>query len=1154
MATSIEELAKKFGGAPVTNYEDLAKKFGGSLVTDQEPAPTQRRPAYLEGTDEIRPVTSRAWTKKKTPDVEAPPKLSFSDVVQNDKLFDVASNYLRASGNAPKKDEAREDVVNRFLAEQRFARFNTTFGAVPELSRLVNATPEVKKGIAEGRDLYDKMASAYEEGGQGGFKPVRDVVKAVAADIPLFLGTGAVGAVAGKSALTALTKAATPVAASRAAAAGIGVMEGGLGVAQETTAQRTAQETQRVFGEEPDPLDATRIAAVGLFSAAIGAGVPLVAGKLNRAKVDQQGEALARAIANEKQKVVPTAPDAPMTPVEKALVDPLTENMDQVHDQYMKIYGKELLEMLDPSNALTDAKVRTDMAKAAIRVALRVVQLDDAFKLKPNEQISSALAKVFARLDTIDDVVLEKALNENGVTKQMFAAMSKSTLSEAASLMQEASVAAKAVERMANANPGFDKKIKDLYTYKDDQVDAFNSFDMALRGVREWKAIITSGVDVTARNIENTAYYIPMKSGIQLMEGFAYASGRAFSMAAKGQRAETFKRSMSDTIHETWSVYKYMLNSGVTREVVDNILKTNPNLRDNINNALQETGNRKLSAFTQWANSLNVVVDSFFRRAVFASTVEREIGRQGKNLYIDFLDKNADIPIPIIKQAMKEALQTTYSYVPKVDDATVVSPFERSAGTLASKMIKTIDSSAVLSLAIPFPRYMANAMGFLYRYSPAGFIGSRQEFKIAKKLMAEAEKTGDRALLEKAERIYRSAGEKGIQSIVGLGMLTAAYDYRKENPDKPWYEVDNNDGESIDVRGLGNAANYFALADVVMRINQGTYSGKNFKDAFESVVGLKYKAGGGDTYFDSWVKAFENEKWAKELFIQHGKFVGDVAGGFTQPFVAKQLVDLINLIRDEGRVIRDPNIVGEDTGFGAAAAGAARKVTDVLPFLSEGASETAVRTAANVGVAAEAATNRVMGRLPILKEQLPEAVIRLTPEEMSREGEFFNRLIGFRQTIQRSPLESEIVRLNLDPYELYGSSSGDRTYDRAYIRNANELVTKIVPNLLRSNNYRMLPDDEKLIRLSNAIKEQTSIAQAKTREEFKASDLERVYKMKFNKLPARIRRSINLRYAEDNNGVMLDEAKDWGRLDEYEALVRARTGSLSEQTNRAFGR
>ena len=1117
MATGFEDLIPQRKAIAPTGFEDLIPKPSAAVAT-----PTQRRPAFLEGTEDIPRMLPKA---KSAPPVqrEEEPKIPFTEVVQNDNLFNIAQNYLKASGQpAQEEDESREDVINRFMSEQRFARLNTTFGAVPELSRIVNATPEVKKSIAEGRDLYDKMASAYEEGGQGGVRPVLDVAKAIGADIPLYAGTGAVGALGGRGAVTALTKAATPLALRRGATAGVGVMEGAVGAAQEATEQRIKQEEAKVFGEEPEPLDATRIAAVGLFSAVVGAGVPVVAGKISPAKVNQQGQALAKAITNERQKVTPTNPNAPLTPVEQALVDPLRDNMDQVHDQYMKLYGKELLNIIDPANALTDAKVRLDMSKAAVRIALRVVQLDDAFKMKPNEQISSALNKVFARLDKVDSVVLEKALDEEGITKEMFAAMNKASASEAASLLQQYSAAQRALKAMQQADPDFDKLVKKLYTYENDQVGKLGKLNLAQQRIaREWKALITSGVDTTARNALSTAIVVPLKTGIQLMEGTAYSIGNALSKASAGKRIETLKRSMGDTVHDAFDVYFYMKNSGVAREAVDAILQGNPSLKDNINNALQETGDRQISAVAKWANTINVAMDSFVRRAVFTSTVERELRRQGKNLYLDFLDKNVDIPAPIIKQAMKEALQTTYAYVPKAEDKSVVSSLERGAGTLASTAIRLIDRTPFVNFAIPFPRYMSNAMAFFYRYSPVGAVGATEELAAAHRLSKKAIETNNKETMAQAEKIYRSASEKFIQSAVGTAALAAAYEYRKENPDVPWYEVKNNDGETIDIRGLGNPANYFAVADIMARVEQGTYSGKEAKDAVESVVGMKVRAGSGDTYIDRVIGIFDSESKMREFFIEHGKFVGDVAGGFTQPFVIKQLVDFVNLVRDEGTVVRDPNIIESESLLGATA---------------------------------EAATQRVMGKLPVLKEQLPEAVIRLTPEELSREGEFFNRLVGFRQTIQRSPLESEIVRLNLDPYELYGSGSGDREYDRAYIRNANELITDIVPNLLRSNNYRMLPDDEKLLRLSSAIREQASIARVKTKEEFKAADLERFYKMRFNSLPARIRRSINLRYAEDNDGVKLDEAKDWFSLDKYEAELKARTGSLPEQTNRAFGR
>jgi hypothetical protein len=77
--------------------------------------------------------------------------------------------------------------------------------------------------------------------------------------------------------------------------------------------------------------------------------------------------------------------------------------------------------------------------------------------------------------------------------------------------------------------------------------------------------------------------------------------------------------------------------------------------------------------------------------------------------------------------------------------------------------------------------------------------------------------------------------------------------------------------------------------------------------------------------------------------------------------------------------------------------------------------------------------NQIINKIPVLKETLPEAVMPMKNEDLTREGEFFNRIVGFRPTIERSPEEQEIFRLNLNPYVLYGGSSGDRAYDRRFI-------------------------------------------------------------------------------------------------------------------------
>jgi hypothetical protein len=1103
MATGYEDLLPK----QTTGYEDLLPKAATSVNAYEDLLPTKPTTMPTATTTEVGGVDVTGFGSTMEMATEKPPeqpKIAFKDLTTQPELFSKVENYMQAVGkDAYKPGEDREEYVKKFMAERRFNDINFSLGMSTELARLKNATPEIKRSLAEGIDLYDKTAGAYSGEGQGGVSPMLDVLKAVGADIPLYAITGGAGRVAGGATASALIKGATAQTLSRAGVAGIGTAEALTGASADITMQRTKQEVVKAFGEVPEPLDLKQTAAVALFSGAISAGVPMMASKMSPAKVKAQGEELAAAIAEAQKKgtpIVPTNPTAPPTRVEKALADPLRDNMDAVHTEYMKIYGKDLLNTIDPQNELTDAKVRTEYSKAAVRVAMKVIELDPAFQLKPNEQVSTAITKVFARLGQVDEVALESALTSVGVDKRMFGSMMKASVSDAARQMQQYSAASRLLKNLMSRDAEFDKKIKALYSYESDQTGAFSRINQAQqRLAREWKAIITSGVDTTARNTLSTALVLPLKSGVQFMEGTMYAFGSALSKSAAGQRGQVFKRAMSDTMHDAIDVYfKYLRNKVLTTEVADEILKSNQTLRNSIVTGLQETGDKEVSALANWANSLNVAIDGFSRRAIFVASVDRQLRRQGKNLYTDFLDKDIGIPTDILKEATKDAQTITFSYLPKKDDKTIASGFEKFWSDVGSEFVRRVDKTPFINFLIPFPRYMTNSMAYLYRYSPIGAVGATQDVSIAYKLAKEGK-------TEQAEKLFRQGSEKFIQSAIGMSALFAAYEYRKENLDTPWYEAKTNRGTTVDIRPFGTPSNYYAIADIMARYEQGRIKGDEVKAAIESITGLKTKAGSGDVFLDRILNMFQSEEKFRGFSIEMGKFVGDITGGFTQPFVVKQLVDFANAVRDKGNVIRDPNVVESETPLAAAG---------------------------------EAAAKRVMGRLPVAKEELPEAVLRLSEGERTREGEYFNRLLGFRQIIQRSPVEQEIAKLNLDPYDLYGASSGNKKYDRDFISNANPLVLKAAGDRIKNKEYQALPDTEKAIAIKDTISDAVSTAREKTNAEYSAKDLELVYKMKYNKLPKAIRTAIDRRYKEDNEGRSIEEDKAYFQIDKYEAELR----------------
>jgi hypothetical protein len=1042
-------------------------------------------------------------------EAEAASKIPIKTAVETPEYFQRAKAYMAASGQKPQQpDESNEDFFNRFMSERRFNETSVLYGGSTELSRLINATPEEKKAIAEGRDLYNRM----EE--QTGIGPLMDYGKGLLVDSPLYALSGGVGSVALKEGVRALAKPflkreATEGGLRIGSRVGVGLGEAALGGQVDITEQKLERETKRVFGDKDIPdLDYQRMSVAALFSGVVGIAVPVAADAAGILVPKKSGEALAKAF-DEKGIIIPPSVAAAPTRAERALVDPMTEQMDKVYAEYLKNYGRTLLDKIDPANTLTDSKLKEEYSKAAIRIAMRVIDTDPTFVLKPNEQISTAINNVLKNMDQINDAALEKAMKDVGITPEELGAIFKTTTSDAARSMQSLSVAARAVNQLRKSDIEFDKKMRDLYSFDDEAVSSLSRANQIQRRInREWKAFLTSGVDTTARNTISVGLVMPLKSGVQFMEGFIYTSGKSLYSLSEGKAVETFKKGMGDTVKDTFDVWLYMADPrkrGLSADVMDQVLRSNPNIRNTLTSALQETGNKDVLGITRWANSFNVVMDSFVRRNVFVASVESQLRRQGKDLYKDFLAKDLDIPTDIISKASTDALKTTFSYMPRVNNKAVSSVVERGAETAASYTVKMLNNVVGLNYLIPFPRYISGAMGYIYRYSPVGFIGATED--IGKSFTLEAA-----GQLEKATVLRRQALEKTVQAATGMALLAGALEVREKNPDLPWNELPTQRGTAIDTRPLGPQAVYLAMAEVHQRIKQGTVDIKDFKDATETLLGFKLKAGSGDSFLDKVTQALTSEFEGKKFAIGLGKSIGDIAGGFTQPFVVKQLFDVINNIREEGTVVRDPNVIESQDAFLASL---------------------------------EAGTKRVMGRLPVAKEQLPEAAIRLTDQEVKREGEYFNRLVGFRQVIKRNPVETEIIRLNLDPFKLYGTSSGVTEYDRKLIKEANKRVLEDTPVLMKDNTYKVLPDVEKNIRLTNAVRKSVEKAKEKVNLEYKLDDLSVIYRKKYNNISRIRKRAINDRFAADNNGVSFEEAvskdpKKWPLLDKYEIELRGR--------------
>ena len=1160
-----EALAKKYGGTPVTpkapsdkqqrtselydiDYSALAKKYGGTPVA----VPVEGAPAVSEApaTPTTAPVADKSRVsaafsyKSKLADQFAPraavmqekaaqaklaeeSKIPVLELSSNPENYKTILDFSKARYNrVPAKGETKEEFTAKFLTDMRNDDFNT-LDLVSTLNYMRNAKPEDAAKTAMAKALYEKTRSPFQEGGQEGISPYYDVLKALATDPVNYFGgiTGFFGKQMVKGALKQQTAAALGKEAAKTgfakavsatenkvigtAIAGNAAIGGGTSV----LSQRLKQEEKKALGETPDDLSYSQIAVAAIFSSAFG----YVEGK---GAMKQYGESGADELNNlmkkAKTEAAVTNPNAPVTPVEKGLADPVAAQMNLEAAEFMKREGAKILEEVSPLTPLLDAKIANDMSARAVRVARHIIDNDPSFRLGPNEQIGTAIANVFSKLDSgeIDDNVLEQAISLAGLTPREFAQANKLTLSEAAAIMQQYSVASRALNKAKELDPELKKIADDLFGKPVEETSVILNGISRLES--ESKAWVVSGIGTTVRNVLGTIPVLTYTSAASVIEGTLYTAGKVLSAGASGKRVDTLYRGMADTMKDAFAVYGYLAKTDLSDEVTYSLLEHNPSIRSNILSATQVGGEKDISQVAQLFNSLNAAQDAWFRKAIFNAAVEKNARRAGLDPFL-IMAENKAVPASILQKSADDALKATFSYQPKIQP-NALQTVEATAETAANYFIKIIDKIPFGSTIATFPRFMSNAIAFQYRYSVLGATSGASDILRGGTMEAAGDAAG--------AGIKRQGQENLAKGVVGTAALAFAYDHRMNNQDSNWWEIKKDDGSTVDVRGIFPLGPLLGAADIIAKGMIGEKP--DIKGVTEAIVGMKMPAGAQNQMLDQIFSAITSEKDADKASIAIGKVLGDFTNRFTSPFVFKSAGEFLDLFREQGSIQRDPNAVAIPEPVVADLLGGKETIGSIPTTILEG-----------VETAGRAAAVRVQGRIPILKERLPEAVPRLREGPVVKEGEFFNSLVGIREIPKRSPAEQEIINVNADPYKVYGGSSGNKTYDRAFTEQVNPRAIAYVEKLIEKDNYKSLSLAEKREKVQAVLSRATAVATEQTQAQFmKTADGKTMLnKMEFDKLTADERKIINERYAKENNGVTLEEANAYDKVKAYKAKL-----------------
>jgi len=1087
-------------GSP-SNVSDQTQSAFGTVSVSSAPSEFAAMGAgpEISGTEAIAPPTQ---PKKDT--------IPFEEVYKDKANLQLIKDYGEArfgESGKQKPKESDEDYAKRFMTAMRQVEFNTG-NAVPELNWIYNAKPEDALKAARAFELFEKVPSFYEKGGQPGIRPFVEGAFSAVSDPTNIISFG-IGAAARQQAAKAGFKAAVG-SKVKTIAAGASA-EAVLGTGQTAVALQQSLKNQQVLDTEKSSLALKRVqdlytagqltdeqlnqakekqreqlkeigsrqiskseAAIGgLISSVFGAVEARAAFRPPKVTTAQEFES----ILEERRKAFPVKADAQS----KALVDAFDQNMDETLRQFDIFEGRKKLDQINPPTEITQAEVKTDINTRAINVAKAILLEDPAFSDvarrvgTKQQKVSSAVSEVFASIDKVNDAALEKALQREGLTLQDFSKVTSTSISDAATIMQAYSSLAQVLKRQAQIDPEAQKIIDDMYLRDWNVPDVLITLKNGVNRVeRESKALVVSSLATTVRNVLGTSVSLSFDAGSKFLESSLYQTGKVLKSVKEGTfKKEDLSAGLNTVVRDTFNTLTYLTNGGLTAEITDKILIDNPRIRDSLFSALQETGNQSLTTISKMANTFNVAQDAMFRRAIFTASVERQLRKVGMDMY-GIMAENKAIPTDVVKNAADEALKGTFSYMPKQG--------------VAHHFVKFFEQLPGGSLLVTFPRFMANAMAFQFKYSPAGGAFGAVDMTRA---ALNAKKNP-----EMAARLYSQGLDKFSKGAVGTAAIAAAVNYRQNNPDSPWYTYVNEDGSTVDTRVLFPIAPYLAVGEYIAKMLEGKGSSVKAKELIETIVGAKIPGGAQGYIIEQLSKAISNSegKEAERLEKGIGSVFGDFATRFIQP--GQPVFTFFELFNTESQIARDPNVITSDD------------------------------------LVTESALNRIKAKVPGFKEELPEAKRFLREEVPVRAGEFFTTLMGIRIVPKANDLEREFVRLGMDPYKFF-SSTGDKILDRAVATDSAKYVNQMVSPLLSSERYQKMTDIQKVLAVGTNMRDAVKIGRLEAREKMMGADMARMDKLLFNNLPIEERNAINELYAKENKGVTLDEDKAYSKVYQY---------------------
>ena len=952
-----------------------------------------------------------------------------SDLKSDPNFLSDAITFLKSDRKGLTDEDiekySADDVVDEVLEHFRVSTMNEVTMAkdyyyvsddqVPEAERQAYGRLLFSFDNAEGEGMLDRGGEAIYDYGEGILS-----APSTYASIAAGFFTGGVGAVAVQASKEAAKFAVRKVAnklIGRSILAG--AVDGTIAAGSQAGLERIKQTAGKAIDEDYQ-VNTGNIALAGALGTGVGAlGYAIPAARRNRvasslvdtfdkgsqanvvalkAANDATEKAITKALSTaEGKKRMSFTTDKLLTAIDPKLVE---EGMEAKYDILSKDLPDGLIGGLDRS-------MLRRLSAAAFDLSVAV-----GAKPEKGQRITELLAKKIS--EDGDNTFFTKIADDYGLTKRQLSAVYAAEVSEAAKILADQSkLVRKGGPNVTGAVDGkaFAEDIKRLYNAGMSSVDpdeakreldagALSGHGIAGKAWRKFKdiesarrALMTSQVATTMRN---NIFGVAM-TGIDMLDQIN--TGVAQLLRGRGKQGIS-------TLRGTFDTFTYLTtDNAVAEALIKTLQQDSPKVLSRVfqDAAMAESSivsNSLLAKTGKAFNVLNTMSDHTFKKAVIASSLNRQFKAKGSSLMKEMeAGRLSQVSDDMLNEALDESLAFTFQR-----------KFGGKGASMESKAVKEgvdLINKSGLTVLIPFPRYMASQAKFISDYTGLTLIR-----RLGTGKMFNANEVGKTA--------------------TGAMMFGSLYHVQKDNikNNLEWYQGQTDDGQTYNAQAaLGPAAFHAYVANLAARVKGGDpvkTPAEIKRDFTKIVIGTEFRPSG--TAIDKVIKAVDAGD-TKPLV----DLITDYFGAYTYPAaVVKDFYGQFDPRASYFPETRDATVSTLEIGPFEFAMSSYQRATRQLPDLNLNTMSNTLREMTGIDIDTDKlksivdfsklatratfqtkyANNEDQGYDAIRMDIFGEGPLRQT-------NPLLKQIVGMSGEPRLNAVKREMIRLQIDPFSVY---------------------------------------------------------------------------------------------------------------------------------------